>query len=60
MDSEEKNYFFFADTNSIMGRRISSFIPARSIISSGGCGSMTCWSVNPFFSSVSRYVVSVL
>lgn len=35
-------YFFTAETSSIMGRRISSFIPSMSIISFGGCGSTMC------------------
>ncbi len=39
---ESNGYFFTAETNSIMGRRISSFIPSMSIISFGGCGSTMC------------------
>lgn len=39
---ESNGYFFTVETNSIMGRRISSFIPSMSIISFGGCGSTMC------------------
>ena len=47
-------HFLTADISSIIGRRISSFMPAMSIMSAGGCGSITCVSSKPFASSVLR------
>lgn len=52
-------YCLLALTNSIMGLRISSFMPGISIISSGGCASSMCSKVSPARSTPIRICVRV-